>query len=144
MQKRVSIYDAAPDAYKALMGLENYVRHAGIDHKMLDLIKIRASQVNGCAYCINMHTIDARKAGETEQRIYALNAWRETPYFTDAERALLAFTEAVTLIAHHIPDDVYTEMTKHFSELQTANIVMAIATINAWNRVGIATNLMPA
>jgi len=144
MQKRVSIYDAEPNAYKAMMGLETYVRHTGIDHKLLHLIKIRASQVNGCAYCINMHTTDARKDGETEQRIYALNAWRETPYFTDEERAVLAFTEAVTLIVNHVPDDVYTEMTKFFDEQKIAQIIVAIAAINAWNRMGIAANLMPA
>lgn len=144
MQKRVSIYDTEPNAYKAMMGLETYVRHAGIDHKLLHLIKIRASQVNGCAYCINMHTTDARKDGETEQRIYALNAWRETPYFTDEERAVLAFTEAVTLIVNHVPDDVYTEMTKFFDEQKIAQIIVAIAAINAWNRMGIAANLMPA
>jgi AhpD family alkylhydroperoxidase len=144
MQKRVTINEVEPNAYKAMLGLETYIHRTGIDHKLLHLIKIRASQVNGCAFCINMHTADARKEGETEQRIYALNAWRETPYFTDEERAVLAFTEAVTLIVNHVPDDVYTEMTRYFSEQQIAQIIMAIAAINAWNRMGIAANLMPA
>ena len=144
MQQRFRMEQVEPEAYKAMYALEGYIQRAGIEPKLKDLIKIRASQVNGCAYCINMHTKDARKMGETEQRIYALNAWRETPFFSDKERAVLALTEAVTLISHnHVPDDVYTEMTKHFTEQEIAKIIMAIVSINSWNRMGIALNLMP-
>ncbi|EEM01800.1 Alkylhydroperoxidase AhpD core [Bacillus pseudomycoides] len=111
---------------------------------MKELIKIRASQINGCAYCIDIHTKDARKLGETEQRIYALNAWRETPFFTQEERAVLALTEAITLVAEtHVPDEVYEEVRNFFEEEQIAEIIMQIVTINAWNRIGVSTRLMP-
>lgn len=111
---------------------------------MIELIKIRASQINGCAFCINMHTIDARKAGESEQRIYALNAWRETPYFTARERAALAMTEAVTLITNnHLPDSVYDEAARHFDNKQIGELIIAIITINGWNRIAISTGMMP-
>ena len=116
----------------------------GVDKALFELIKIRASQINGCAYCINMHTQDARKHGETEQRLYLLNAWREAPAYSDRERAALAWTEAVTLISKtHAPNDVYDELRGHFSEAETVNLTMLIATINAWNRLAISLRAVP-
>jgi AhpD family alkylhydroperoxidase len=144
MQERMSLGKVVPAAYDAMLGLENYVNSTGLDRSLLELIKIRASQLNGCAFCLDMHTKDARKNGETEQRIYALNAWRETPFYTAEERAVLAFTEAVTLIsANHVPDSVYEEMEKYYNDEKIAQILMAIITINAWNRIGITTNMVP-
>lgn len=110
MQARIEIDKFAPDGVKAMWGLENYVRHCGLESSLLELVKFRASQINGCAYCIDMHTKDARAHGETEQRLYALNAWRETPFFNDRERAALAWAEAVTLVAEgHVPDEVFEQ-----------------------------------
>jgi AhpD family alkylhydroperoxidase len=144
MQKRISVAEVQPEAVKGLYAISSYLHSSGLDKKLIELIKIRASQINGCAFCIDMHTKDARKMGETEQRIYTLNAWRETPYFTDAERAVLALTECMTEIAtKRVPDDVYTEMTRHFSEEQIAQVIMAVVSINAWNRIAISTNMMP-
>lgn len=143
MQKRVHIKSANPAAYQALLALNKVVEEGNVDKKLLDLINVRAAQINGCAYCIDIHTRDARM-GETEQRIYALSAWRETPFFTDAERAVLALTESITLIAsHRVSDEVYSEVTRHFSEAETATLIMAIININALTRIGVATNLMP-
>ncbi|HEY9622490.1 MAG TPA: carboxymuconolactone decarboxylase family protein, partial [Crinalium sp.] len=117
---------------------------SGIHPTLLELIKIRASQINGCAFCIDMHTKDARLNGETEQRIYALNAWRETPFFTPEERAVLAFTEAVTLIAtHSVSDEIYDEVSRYFTPDEIINLLMAIATINSWNRIAITTRMVP-
>ncbi|OUL25515.1 carboxymuconolactone decarboxylase [Nostoc sp. T09] len=131
-------------AYRAMLQLEGYVRSSGINPTLLELIKIRASQINGCAFCIDMHTKDARLNGETEQRIYALNAWRETPFFTDEERAVLAFTEAVTLIAtNSVSDEIYDEVSRYFSPDEIANLLMAIVTINSWNRIAITTRIIP-
>ncbi|MEF3303967.1 carboxymuconolactone decarboxylase family protein [Paenibacillus sp. GYB003] len=145
MQTRFLMHKVNPAAYEAMLGLETYVEGTSIPKKLRELIKIRASQINACAFCIDMHTRDARKLGETEQRIYALNAWRETPFFTPEERAVLALTEAVTLLADtHVPDDVYDEVRRYFDELQTAEIIMQIVTINAWNRIGVSTRLMPS
>ncbi|PZF72902.1 carboxymuconolactone decarboxylase family protein [Taibaiella soli] len=144
MQKRINIYNVLPEAYKPMLALSKLVHDSSLDKKLLELIKIRASQINGCAYCLNMHTRDARKIGETEQRIFLLNAWRETTLFTDQERAVLAFTEAVTSISnHHVPDDVYAEMEKHFTEQEIGYVLTAIVVINGWNRFAIATNLPP-
>ncbi len=144
MQPRINYNNASPGAFKAMLGLETFVRTSGIDHALLHLIKVRASQINGCAYCIDMHTIDARAAGETEQRLYALNAWRETPFFNERERAVLAFTEAVTLISeHHVPDFVFDEVRRHFSETEVVNLAMAIVTINGWNRLAITFRSVP-
>jgi AhpD family alkylhydroperoxidase len=124
--------------------LEAVVRHSGIDRKLLELVKIRASQLNGCAFCIDMHTKDARAAGETEQRIYALDAWRETPFFTDKERAALGWTEALTNIQQgHAPDAVYQELRRYFSEPEQVNLTLAITTINAWNRIAIGFRAVP-
>jgi AhpD family alkylhydroperoxidase len=144
MTKRTVIMNETPSAYQAMLGLEKYLGTTSIDKQLKELIKIRASQINGCAYCINMHTKDARELGETEKRIYALSAWRDTPFFTEAERAVLALTESVTVITkEHVPDAVYDEVARHFDSTQVAEIIMAIITINAWNRIAISTNMMP-
>lgn len=143
MQARLEL-SANPAAYRAMLQLEQYVRGSGLNPTLLELIKIRASQLNGCAFCIDMHTKDARLHGETEQRIYALNGWRETPFFTPEERAVLAFTEAVTLIStDHVSDALYQEVSQYFSAEQIANLLLAIVTINAWNRIAIATRIVP-
>ena len=139
MKPRVNFHQAAPDTINALRALETQVQASGLEQSLIELVKIRASQINGCAYCINMHTQDARKHGETEQRLYLLNAWREAPAYSDRERAALAWTEAVTLISKtHAPNDVYDELRGHFSEAETVNLTMLIATINAWNRLAIS------
>ena len=144
MKPRMNFAQAAPDTMKALLALENQVQSSGLEQSLIELVKTRASQINGCAYCINMHTQDARKRGETEQRLYLLNAWREAPLYTDRERAALAWTEAVTLISEtHAPDDVYSEVRAHFSEAETVNLTMLIAAINAWNRLAIAFRSVP-
>ena len=144
MTQRTVILKEIPAAYQAMTGLEKYLGTTSISKQLKELIKIRASQINGCAYCIDMHTKDARALGETEQRIYALSAWRDTPYFKPAERAVLALTESVTVITkEHVPDAVYDEAARHFDRKQVGEIIMAIITINAWNRIAISTNMMP-
>jgi AhpD family alkylhydroperoxidase len=144
MKTRFLMNKVNPAAYEAMLGLEKYVEGTSIPKPLRELIKIRASQINNCAFCIDMHTKEARSLGETEQRIYGLNAWRETPFYTPEERAVLALTEAVTLLADtHVPDDVYEEVRAFFDELQTAEIIMQIVVINAWNRIGVSTRLMP-
>ena len=144
MEARLDYTKASPEAFKAMVQMEGVVRRSGIDPKLLELIKIRASQLNGCAYCIDLHTKDARFKGETEQRIYALDAWRETPFFTEKERAALAWTEAITNIqAGHAPDAVYDELSNNFSEAEVVNLTLAITTINAWNRIAIGFRLVP-
>ena len=138
MKPRMNFYQAAPDTIKALSALETQVQASGLEPSLIELVKTRASQINGCAFCINMHTQDARKQGETEQRLYLLNAWRESPVYTDRERAALAWTEAVTLISEtHAPDDVYESVRAQFSESEAVNLTMLIGAINAWNRVAI-------
>ena len=144
MQTRVKIDKAAPAGYNAVLGLEKFIESTPLTRVHKDLIKIRASQINGCAFCINMHTKDARKAGETEQRIYALNAWRDTPFFTDEERAILALTEEVTLISGHVKDETYTQAATLLDETYLAQVILSIIIINVWNRIGITTNLIPA
>jgi AhpD family alkylhydroperoxidase len=125
-------------AYRAVMGLEAYVRHCGLEHSLIELVKLRASYINGCAYCVDMHSKDALAAGETEQRIIAVPVWRETPFFTPRERAALAFAETVTLIGRDgVPDDVYEATRAHFSEAEMVDLTMAVATINVWNRLAI-------
>lgn len=144
MESRLNDYEAASDAIKALSTLEATVRTLGIDPRLLDLIKLRASQINGCAYCVDMHAAELRKAGETERRMDALCVWRDTPFFTARERAVLAWTEAVTRISEtHAPDEDYEALKSEFSERERANITLAIATINCWNRVSIAFRKMP-
>jgi len=143
MKARLNMQQVQPEAYKAMLGLEKYLHATGLNTVHLDLIKIRASQVNGCAYCINMHARDARQHGETEQRIYLLNAWRETNLYTEEERAILALTEEITLVSRHTGDEAYEKAASLFSETYLAQIIMAIVTINAWNRIGITTHMQP-
>lgn len=139
MQPRLNYAEVAPGSLKAMLGLETYVRHSGLEPLLLELVKVRSSQINGCAYCLDMHTKDARALGETEQRLYTVAAWREAPFFTDRERAALDWTEAVTLISQTgAPDDVYQRLKQHFSEAEIVNLTMAIVTINAWNRLAVS------
>jgi AhpD family alkylhydroperoxidase len=143
MKTRIKIDKIEPAGYNAVLGLEKFIESTPLTRKHKDLIKIRSSQINGCAFCINMHTRDARKAGETEQRIYALNAWRDTPFFSEEERAILALTEEVTLISDHVSDETYEQAAKVLQETYLAQVILAIITINVWNRIGITTNLIP-
>lgn len=144
MEPRLDYVKAAPEAYKAMLGLEAAVRKLGIDHSLLELIKIRASQINGCAFCLDMHTRDARKQGESEERIYQLSAWHESPAFTARERAALGWTEALTLVAEtHAPDDAYDEARRHFSDKELVDLTLAVVTINAWNRFAVGFRRMP-
>jgi AhpD family alkylhydroperoxidase len=140
----MNFYQAAPESIKALTAVEAQIQSSGLEQSLIELVRTRASQINGCAFCINMHTQDARKHGETEQRLYLLNAWREAPVYTDRERAALAWTEAVTLISEtHAPDEAYEELRKHFSEAEAVNLTVLIGTINAWNRLAIAFRAVP-
>ncbi|QRG68506.1 carboxymuconolactone decarboxylase family protein [Brevibacillus choshinensis] len=142
MKARMNYRSANPGALNAMLQLEKFVQESGLDKKLIELIKIRASQINGCAFCLDMHTKDARKLGETEQRIYLLNAWREAGFYTDAERAVLALTEAVTLISKGgVSDEIYADVREHFDEQQYVSLIMAINTINAWNRIAISTGM---
>ena len=145
MQARLDSTKVAPGAYQAMLALEGFVRKAWKQEPgLIELVKMRASQINGCAFCLDMHSKDARAEGETEQRLYALNAWRETPFFTDRERAALAWAEAVTLVTEgHVPDEVYEEARKHFSEEEMVNLTMAVVTINGWNRLAISFRAVP-
>jgi AhpD family alkylhydroperoxidase len=139
---RLDLFRSWPAGYQAMQAMEAAVRQSGFDLTIFELVKTRASQINQCAYCIDMHTKDARANGETEQRLYALSAWRETPFFTERERAALALTEAVTLVAEtHVPDDVVEDAQKHFDEAELTQLVFAITTINAWNRLAITARL---
>jgi AhpD family alkylhydroperoxidase len=134
---RVSAAKAAPEPYRALLALEHYVRSCGLEQPLIELVKLRASQINGCAYCLDMHTKDARAAGETEQRLYVLDAWREAPFYSPRERAALAWTEAVTTLEGHVPDELYEETRRHFSEKELVDLNWAVVAINAWNRLAI-------
>jgi AhpD family alkylhydroperoxidase len=137
-ETRKRLFRTFPEGYDALRRLSRVVHQAGLEPPLLELVKMRASQINGCAYCLDMHSKDARAAGETEQRLYALNAWRETPFFSDRERAALAVTEAVTLVADtHVPEDVLAEAAKHFQPNELTHLVFAVIEINAWNRMAI-------
>jgi AhpD family alkylhydroperoxidase len=139
MKPRLNPYQAAPGAMKAMMALETEVQQSGLDPAMVELVKIRASQINGCAFCLHMHTRDARAKGETEQRIYLLDAWRESPLYSDRERAALAWTEAVTLVSQtHVPDAVYEQAKAQFSDEELVKLTLLIASINAWNRFAIS------
>ena len=145
---RMNYQAAAPDVMTAMLGLETYLarqsrREDGVDKPLMELIKIRVSQINQCAYCLDMHTKDARALGETEQRIYALSAWRETPFFSDRERAALAWAEANTLLPQGVSQQLFEDVREYFSEAQLANLTLAIATINAWNRFGVSFAPVP-
>lgn len=144
MAARIKIDQIESAGYKAILGLEKFIESTPLTKTHKDLIKIRASQINGCAFCIDMHTKEARTSGETEQRIYALNAWRDTHFFTNEERAILALTEEVTLIANHVKDQTYQDALDALGESYLAQVILAIITINAWNRIGITTQLIPA
>lgn len=142
--ERLNFKKLVPAAYRAMLALESYVHGSGLEHSLLELVKMRASQINGCAYCLDMHSKDARAAGETEQRLYLLNAWREAPFYTERERAALAWTEAVTLISEtHVPDEVYQQAKAHFSEQELVNLTMAIVAINGWNRLEVSFRGIP-
>jgi AhpD family alkylhydroperoxidase len=144
MSKRIVIEKIQPKAYEAMFGLEKYLSQSKIEHALKDLIKIRVSQINGCAYCIDLHTKDARKQGETEQRIYGLNAWRETPFYNETERAVLALAEEITHISvHGVSDEIYNKALEQLGEETLAQAIMAIIAINAWNRIGISTHMQP-
>lgn len=145
MKARIDIQKAAPSALHAMLALETSVRKASrLEPSLLELVKMRASQINGCAYCLDMHSKDARAAGETEQRLYALNAWEETPFFTDRERAALLWTEAITVIHQdRVPDRIYEEVRQRFTEEELVNLTMAIVAINGWNRLMIGFRGVP-
>ena len=144
MKQRIDANSVSPAAYKAVSALQAYVDQSGLDAKLRELIKIRASQINGCAYCLAMHTHDARKLGETDERMHLLNAWREAPIYSAREQAALAWTEALTLITHgHVPDEVFEQVRRQFSEKEIVDLTMAVVAINSWNRIAISVRTMP-
>ena len=144
MKSRIRINIADPEAYKAMMALEKYLSQSRLTPIQKELIKVRASQINGCAYCVDMHIKEALEAGESPRRLAVLSVWRDTPFFTEEEQAILALTEEITLIANHVSDETYERAAKLFDEQYLAQIIMAINTINAWNRIGISTEMQPA
>jgi AhpD family alkylhydroperoxidase len=142
--ERFDYAKVAPGAYRAMAGLEHYLHESGLEENLLHLIKLRASQINGCAYCLDMHWKDLKSIGETDQRLYELNAWEEGPFYSDRERAALAWTEAVTRVADsHVPDEIYERVRQHFSEKEMADLTLAVAAINAWNRLAISARTTP-
>ncbi len=144
MEERLHYAKLSPIGYHALLRVEKYLHDCGLEEGLLHLIKLRASQINGCAFCLDMHWKDLRAIGETEQRMYSLDAWEECPYYTDRERAALAWTDTVTRVSEsHVPDEVYESVRKQFSEKELADLTFAIATINAWNRLAIAGRMTP-
>jgi AhpD family alkylhydroperoxidase len=143
MEPRIEYSKISDGLLEAMFGLERYVNQSGLGENLLNLVRLRASQINGCAYCIDMHWKDLRAAGENEQRLYGLDAWRESPYYTGRERAALAWTEAVTRIREGVPDAVYEEVRRVFSEQELADLTLAICAINSWNRLNIAARTVP-
>jgi len=144
MQPRLKFNEASAGAYKAMLALETYVQNCGLEKATWELVKLRASQINGCAYCLDMHSKDARAAGETEQRLYCLSTWRECPFYTDRERAALEWTEALTLISKdQVPDPVYEAVKPHFTEKELVDLTMAVIAINGWNRIAIPFRFVP-
>ena len=144
MNARIDLMHVNPGVVQAMLGLERQVRKGGLDNRLLDLVRMRASQINGCAYCLDMHSKDARATGETEQRLYGLNAWRETPYYSERERAALEWTEAVTLVAAgHASDEVFERVREQFSDDELVHLTLAIVAINGWNRLNIAARTVP-
>lgn len=138
MAQRLNYSNASPGGFKAMRALQEHVENCGLEHKLLELVKMRASQINGCAFCLDMHSKDARARGETEQRLYLLNAWRESPFYNDRERAALAWTEALTRISDSdVSDELYAEARKQFSEKELVDLTLAIIAINGWNRLAI-------
>jgi AhpD family alkylhydroperoxidase len=139
MSQRVPYYEIAPDGMEIMMNMEKYTKTTAVERKLRELIKIRASQINGCAYCLNMHTADARKMGETEQRLYCVSAWKECEFYTEAEKVALELTEHVTLIpTKRVPDELYQRVREHFDEKQYVDLILIINQINSWNRISIA------
>lgn len=143
MEPRLNYLKLAPEPLKAMYGLGAYLASCGLETSLLELIKIRVSQINGCAFCLDMHTKDARAGGETEQRIYLLNAWREAPFFTARERAALTWAETLTQLGHGVPDSVYAEASMQFTEKELVDLTWAVVTINGWNRVAISSGVVP-
>ncbi|NUP01456.1 MAG: carboxymuconolactone decarboxylase family protein [Nonomuraea sp.] len=144
MTERMDLGALAGEAYKAMAGLDRFVAHSTLPKPLLELVRLRASQINGCVYCVDMHSSDAKQAGESDARLHAVAVWREAPFFTAQERAALAFTEAATrLSTDDVTDEVWAEAAAHFDEPQLAALVVAVATINAWNRMGVATRMTP-
>jgi AhpD family alkylhydroperoxidase len=142
--ERINFKAVVPAAYRAMLALESYIHECQLEESLLELVKMRVSQINGCAYCLDMHSKEARAAGETEQRLYVLSAWREAPFYSDRERAALAWTEAVTLLSGtHVPDEVYQFARKHFSEEELVNLTMVIVAINGWNRLEVSFRGVP-
>jgi AhpD family alkylhydroperoxidase len=140
MEERINIHEVAPDAYKAMGALQHFVNHSSLPRTLMELVRMRASQLNGCAYCLDMHSKDATALGMPAQKLFVLDAWREAPFYSDRERAALAWTEALTLIAEdQVPDAVYGAVRPHFSERELIELTMAIVTINGWNRLAIST-----
>ena len=144
MEERIHYTKVSQGASHALLELEKYLHDCGLEEPLLNLVKLRASQINGCAYCLDIHWKDLRSIGESEQRLYSLDAWEESPYYTDRERAALVWTEAVTRVSEtHVPDEVYEEAKKHFNEKELADLTVAVAAINGWNRLAIAGRTTP-
>jgi AhpD family alkylhydroperoxidase len=144
VDKRIDPYSSSKEAMEAMLGLEKSISRLGLEPELLELVKLRASQINGCAYCVDLHTREARQAGETERRLYAVSVWRETPFFTERERAALAWTEAITLVAQtRAPDADYAFLAAHFSPKEMTNLTLSIVTINGWNRIAVGFGMMP-
>ncbi|MFK4444327.1 AhpD family alkylhydroperoxidase [Caballeronia udeis] len=145
MQTRLDFYKANPSAIKTLVAVEEFIGKSSVEKSLAELVRLRASQINGCAFCVDMHTTDARKGGETDRRLAAVVVWRETPFFTDRERAALEWTEALTLVSHgHVPDSVWEAVQPHFSEQEIVDLTLLVSQINSWNRFAIAFRKMPA
>ncbi len=144
MEKRIDYATVSPEAYQLMLQFEKYCKRVGFDKKLIELIKIRVSQINGCGYCLDMHTKVARMYGETEQRIYCLSVWRESPFYTEEERIVLELAEAVTEIGKHgVSDDLYHRVRKVYNEKQYVDLIYIMNTINSWNRISIAMNMVP-
>jgi len=144
METRLNFYKASPNAIKAMLGLEEHIAKSGIEKPLADLVRLRASQINGCAFCVDMHSADARKAGEDERRLATVTVWRETPFFTERERAALEWTESLTNVAQsHVPDDVWGRVQPHFTPEEIVDLTLLVGAINSWNRLAIAFRKLP-
>ncbi len=144
MESRLDYRTASPGAVRAMGGLEQHLAKCGLEKPLLELVRLRASQINGCAFCVDMHATDARKAGETERRLTAVAVWRETPFFTDRERAALEWTESLTLVSqNHVPDEVWDLVKLHFTQTEIVDLTLMVVAINGWNRFGVAFRKMP-
>lgn len=145
MNQRVDFYKSSPEAIKAMVGLEQRIGRSSLEKGLVELVRLRASQINGCAYCMDMHSADARKAGEDERRLATVSAWKETPFFSDRERAALAWTESLTLVSHdHVPDGLWDAVKPHFTEEEITDLTLLVVAINGWNRFSIAFRKMPS